>query len=59
MERLNDEEIENLTDREILLAFERTKRDYSLGLLNDRVTSRANILILETELRRRGYPIAS
>ena len=55
MQRLTREEVKKLTDREVKLAFERIKRDYSLGLLSDRVTPLENTRLLEEELRERGY----
>lgn len=55
MERITSEELKGLSDREAILAFERIKRDHSLGLLNDTVTPVENALLLEEELRSRGY----
>lgn len=55
MQRLTREEVKKLTDREVKLAFERIKRDSSLGLLSDRVTPLENTRLLEEELRERGY----
>jgi hypothetical protein len=55
MERLTGEEVKNLTDREVKIACERIKRDYSYGLLNDRITPIENTQLLEEELRERGY----
>lgn len=48
------EEVKNLTDREVKVACERIKRDYSYGLLCDRVTPRENTVLLEEEMRKRG-----
>jgi hypothetical protein len=53
MERLTRKELKTLSDREVKIAHDRIKRDYSLGLLNDRVTPVENALLLEAELRRR------
>ena len=55
MERLTKEEVKNLTDREVKIAFHRIKRDYSFGLLSDEVTPLENTQLLEEELRERGY----
>lgn len=55
MERLTREEVKNLTDREVKIACERIKRDYSYGLLSDKVTPLENTQLLEEELRERGY----
>ncbi len=54
MERLTREEVKNLTDREVNIACERIKRDYSIGLLSDKVTPLENTQLLEEELRERG-----
>lgn len=54
MDRLTKEEARTLTDRECKIACERIKKDYSFGLLNDRVTPVENTRILEEELRQRG-----
>jgi hypothetical protein len=56
MERLYKEEIESLTDREVKVAYERIKRDYSLGFISDKVTFAENTQLLGKELRERGYP---
>jgi len=57
MERLTKEEVKNLTDREVKIACERIRRDYSLGLLSEKVAPVENVRLLEEELRRRGcYP---
>jgi len=55
MERLTREEVKHLTDREVKIACERIKRDYSCGLLSDKVTPLENTQLLEEELRERGY----
>lgn len=55
MERLTSEEVKDLTDREVKIACERIKRDYSFGLLSDKVTPLQNTRLLEEELRHRGY----
>lgn len=55
MQRLTREEVKNLTDREVKIACERIKRDYSYGLLSDTVTPLENTQLLEEELRERGY----
>ncbi|MBU4386438.1 MAG: hypothetical protein KKH73_05520, partial [Actinobacteria bacterium] len=54
MQRLTKQEVENLTDREVKVACERIKRDYSFGLLSDKVTPLENTQLLEEELRERG-----
>ena len=56
MERLNREEVESLTDREVKVAYERIKRDYSLGFISDKVTFAETTQLLGKELRERGYP---
>ena len=59
MQRLTREEVKNLTDREVNIACERIKRDYSFGLLSDRVTPLENTQLLEEELRKRGLFVDS
>jgi hypothetical protein len=59
MRRISREEIENLTDKEVKIACERIKRDYSFGLLSDKVTPLENTIVLEEELRRRGYAMGN
>ncbi len=54
MQRLTREEVKDLTDREVNIACERIKRDYSIGLLSDKVTPLENTQLLEEELRERG-----
>ncbi|MCG2817529.1 MAG: hypothetical protein L6433_00750 [Actinomycetia bacterium] len=54
MQRLTREEVKDLTDREVYIACERIKRDYSIGLLSDKVTPLENTRLLEEELRERG-----
>ncbi len=54
MQRLTREEVKNLTDREVNVARERIKRDYSYGLLSDKVIPLENTQLLEEELRERG-----
>jgi len=54
MEKLDREEVRDLTDMEVTLALERIKRDRSFGLLNDRITPAENVQVLEEELRDRG-----
>ena len=56
MERLSREEIKTLTDREVKVAYQRIKRDYSFGFMNDKVTFAENTQLLGEELRERGYP---
>jgi hypothetical protein len=56
MDRLSREEIKTLTDREVKVAYERIKRDYSFGFMNDKVTFAENTQLLGEELRERGYP---
>ena len=56
MERLTKEEIKSLTDREVKVAYQRIKRDYSFGFMNDKVTFAENTQLLGEELRDRGYP---
>jgi hypothetical protein len=56
MERLNKQEVESLTDREVKVAYERIRRDYSLGFISDKVTFAENTQLLGSELRERGYP---
>lgn len=56
MERLSREEMKTLTDREVKVAYERIKRDYSFGFMNDKVTFAENTQLLGEELRERGYP---
>jgi hypothetical protein len=58
MRRLTSDEVKDLTDREVKIACERIKRDYSFGLLSDRVTPIENTQLLEAELRRRGFAIS-
>jgi len=55
MNRISREEAKSLSDRELMTAHDRIARDYSLGLLNDRITPVQNTLLLEEELRERGY----
>jgi hypothetical protein len=55
MERLYKEEIESLTDTEVKVAYERIRRDYSLGFISDKVTFAENTQLLGEELRQRGY----
>ncbi len=55
MHRISREEVKSLTDRELVTAHDRILRDYSLGLLEDRVIPVENTLLLEEELRERGY----
>ncbi|MFH1148943.1 MAG: hypothetical protein V1748_00555 [Actinomycetota bacterium] len=61
MKRLTRQEVKDLdlTDREVKIACDRIKRDYSFGLFNDRVTPLQNTRLLEEELRRRGYATGS
>ena len=54
MQRLTREEVKDLTDREVNIACERIKRDYSFGFLSDRVTPLETTQLLEEELRERG-----
>jgi hypothetical protein len=54
MERLTREELKDLTDREISIAYERISRDHSFGLLSDRATTFENTKLLAEELRERG-----
>lgn len=54
MRRITREEVEKLTDKEVRIACERIKKDYSLGLLADKVIPLRNTMLLEAELRRRG-----
>jgi hypothetical protein len=56
MERLTRAEVKSLTDREVQIACERIKRDYSFGLINDEVTPVENTRLLEEELRERDIP---
>jgi hypothetical protein len=56
MERLSREEIKSLTDREVKVAYQRIKRDYSFGFMNDKVTFAENTQLLGEELQERGYP---
>jgi hypothetical protein len=55
MERLTKDEVKTLSDREVKIAYERISRDYSFGLLYDKVTPVENTKILAEELRERGY----
>lgn len=55
MRRITREEVENLTDKEVKIARDRIKKDYSFGLLDDKVVPLRNTMLLEDELRRRGY----
>jgi hypothetical protein len=50
MKRMTKEEVKNLTDREVKI--------YYFGLFEDRVTPRENTMLLEAELRRRGFFLA-
>ena len=59
MERLTREEVGDLSDREVKIACERIKRDYSFGLLCDNVTPVENTHLLEEELRKRGYAVGT
>lgn len=54
MRRITREEVEKLTDREVKIACERIKKDYSFGLFADKVVPLRNAMLLEAELRRRG-----
>lgn len=54
MDRMTKDEMKTLSDRELKTAHERILRDFSLGLLNDRVTPVENTRLLEEELRERG-----
>jgi hypothetical protein len=58
MRRMTREEVKHLTDREVKIACERIKRDYSFGLFEDRATPRENTILLEEELRKRGFSVA-
>lgn len=58
MRRMTREEVEHLTDKEVKIARERIKRDYSFGLFEYGVTPRENTMLLEDELRKRGFSIA-
>lgn len=53
MDRMTKDEIRTLSDRELRTAHDRILRDFSLGLLNDRVTPVENTRLLEEELRER------
>lgn len=55
MKRLTKKEAQSLTDREVQIACERIKKDYSFGLLSDEVIPNENTRLLEQELRERGY----
>jgi hypothetical protein len=55
MERLTKDEVKTLSDREVKIAYERISRDYSFGLLYDKVTPVENTRLLAQELRERGY----
>lgn len=55
MERLTREEVRDLSDREVKIAYDRISRDYSFGLLYDKVTPVENTRLLAEELRDRGY----
>ncbi len=55
MERLTKEEVKALSDREVKIAYQRISRDYSFGLLHDKVTPVENTKLLAEELRERGY----
>lgn len=57
MRRLTREEVKDLSDREVKIACERIKRDYSFGLLADKVTPRENTRLLEEEMRLRGFAL--
>lgn len=59
MERFTREEVENLTDEEVEIAFKRIDRDYSFGLLSDRVTPIENTQLLREELTRRGFAMGT
>ncbi|MHB8896914.1 MAG: hypothetical protein ACYC99_17305 [Candidatus Geothermincolia bacterium] len=59
MRRISRDEVKDLTDKEVKIACERIKRDYSFGLLDDRVTPLENTMLLEEELRRRGYALGN
>lgn len=59
MKRFTREEVENLTDEEVEIAFKRIDRDYSYGLLSDRVVPIQNTKLLKEELRRRGYAMGT
>jgi len=56
MERLTREEVRKLTDKEVRIAYRRITRDYSYGLLNDKVTPLQNRTLLAEELHKRGLP---
>ena len=55
MKRMTQEELKNLSDREVKTACERIKHDYSFGLFECKSIPRENTMLLETELRRRGF----
>lgn len=55
MRKLTREEIQRLTDSEVMIARKRIQKDYSYGLLSDRRTPVENARLLEEELRKRGY----
>jgi hypothetical protein len=59
MKRMTKEEVKNLSDREVKIAWKRIKRDYSFGLLDDKRTPVENTILLEAELRTRGITLAA
>ena len=55
MKRMTKEELKGLSDKEVKTACERIKHDYSFGLLECKSIPRENTMLLESELRRRGF----
>lgn len=55
MRRITREEVADLTDKEVKIACERIKKDYSFGLFADKVIPLRNTMLLEEELQRRGF----
>jgi len=55
MKRMTSEEVKGLSDKEVKTACDRIKHDYSFGLFDSKVIPRENTMLLESELRRRGF----
>ena len=55
MKRMTTEEVKGLSDKEVKTACERIKHDYSYGLFDRKEIPRENTMLLESELRRRGF----
>ena len=55
MKRMTKEELKGLSDKEVKTACDRIKHDYSFGVFECKSIPRENTILLESELRRRGF----